>query len=98
MPPARNTSRTRRQFGPVPHVVGYNAALRIEDPEAYTHLDLPLADQRDIVPFGDNPYPTLDEASISFPSLLPLLLIFIRSIAGFWMCQGAIFHFSNFDF
>ena len=66
MPSSRRTSRTRRQFGPVPRVVGYNAALRIEDPEAYTHLDLPWADHHDVVPFGDNPYPTLDEVSI-FP-------------------------------
>ena len=66
MPPVRHTSRTRRQFGPVPCVVGYNAALCIEDPEAYTRLDLPLADQRDVVPFGDNPYPTLDEVSIPY--------------------------------
>ena len=65
MPPSRHTSHTHRQFGPVPRVVGYNAALRIEDPEAYTRLDLPLADRRDVVPFGDNPYPTLDEVLIS---------------------------------
>ena len=44
MPPARNNSRTHHQFGPVPCVVGYNTALHIEDPEAYTHLDQPLAD------------------------------------------------------
>ena len=67
MPPSRNTSRTRCQFGPVPRVVGYNAALRIENPKAYTRLDLPLADRRDVVPFGDNPYPTLDEAILSLP-------------------------------
>ena len=73
MPPARNNSHTRHQFGPVPHIVGYNAALHIEDPEAYTRLDLPLADIHDIVPFGDNPYPTLDEV-ITFPPLLFLLL------------------------
>ena len=66
MPPARNNSRTRHQFGPVPCVVGYNAALCIEDPEAYTRLDQPLADAWDVVPFGDNPYPTLDEVS-TFP-------------------------------
>ena len=85
MPPACNTSHTHRQFSPVPRVVGYNAALRIEDPEAYTWLDLPLADRRNVVPFGDNPYPTLDEVSIFFlPSCL-YLLIFIRLIAGFWM-------------
>ena len=76
MPPACNTSRTHRQFGPVPHVVGYNAALHIEDPEAYTCLDLPLADCHDIVPFGDNPYPTLDEVSIFFLSSCLYLLIF----------------------
>ena len=63
MPPACNNSRTCHQFSPIPCVVGYNAALRIEDPEAYTHLDQPLADARDVVPFGDNPYPTLDEVS-----------------------------------
>ena len=76
MPPARNTSRTRRQFGPVPRVVGYNAALCIKDPEAYTRLDLPLADRCDVVPFGDNPYPTLDEVNISFllASVINLLL------------------------
>ena len=73
MPLARNNSCTHRQFSPVPHVVGYNAALHIEDPEVYTHLDLPLADVRDVVPCGDNPYPTLDEV-ITFPPLLFLLL------------------------
>ena len=66
MPPACNNSRTCRQFGSVPCVVGYNAALHIEDPEAYTRLDQPLVDARDVVPFGDNPYPTLDEVS-TFP-------------------------------
>ena len=66
MPPARNNSCTHCQFGSVPCVVGYNAALRIEDPEAYTHLDQPLADAQDVVSFGDNPYPTLDEVS-TFP-------------------------------
>ena len=76
MPPLRNTSRTCRQFGPIPRVVGYNAALRIEDPEAYTRLDLPLADRRDIVPFGDNPYPTSDEVIFSLFFLLFFLLIF----------------------
>ena len=65
MPPSRNNSRTHRQFGPVPRVVGYNAALHIDDSEVYTRLDLPLADHRDVVPFGDNPYPTLDEVIIS---------------------------------
>ena len=75
MPPSHNTSRTRCQFGPVPRVVGYNAALCIEDPEAYTRLDLPLADRCDVVPFGDNPYPTLDEVIISLLFSL-LLLIF----------------------
>ena len=68
MPPSHNTSCNCHQFGPVPHVVGYNAALCIEDPEAYTRLDLPLADRRDVIPFGDNPYPTLDEVNISFSS------------------------------
>ena len=66
MPPTCNNSRTRRQFGPVPRVVGYNAALHIEDPEAYTCLDQPLADAWDVVPFGDNPYPSLDEVN-TFP-------------------------------
>ena len=77
MPPAHNTSCTHCQFSPIPCVVGYNAALHIEDPEAYTRLDLPLADQRDVVPFGDNPYPTLDEVNISFlllASVINLLL------------------------
>ena len=69
MPSSRRTSRTHHQFGSVPRVVGYNAALRIEDPEAYTRLDLPLADHRDVVPFGDNPYPTLDEVIISLSFL-----------------------------
>ena len=63
MPPACNNSCTRHQFGLVPHVVGYNTTLRIEDLEVYTCLDQPLADARDVVPFGDNPYPTLDEVS-----------------------------------
>ena len=84
MPPSCNTSRTRRQFGPVPRVVGYNAALRIEDPEAYTRLDLPLADQRDVVPFGDNPYPTLDEVSVPFLSFV-FINLFVRLTVGFWM-------------
>ena len=66
MSPSRNTSRTRCQFGPIPRVVGYNAALRIEDPEAYTRLDLPLADRHDIVP---------STAPLS-PSVLPPLLPF----------------------
>ena len=76
MPPSRNNSRTCCQFSPVPHVVGYNATLHIKDPEAYTRLDLPLADQCDVVPFGDNPYPTLDEVSVSFSlaSIVNLLL------------------------
>ena len=66
MPPARNNSHTRRQFGSVPRVVGYNTTLRIEDPEAYTRLDQPLANVWDVVPFGDNPHPTLDEVSIPY--------------------------------
>ena len=84
MPPSRRTSRTRRQFSPVPRVVGYNAALHIEDPEAYTRLDLPLADQRNVVPFGDNPYPTLDEVIISF-SFLSSLILFVRLTVESWM-------------
>ena len=71
MPPTRNNSHTRRQFGPVPRVVGYNAALHIEDPKVYTRLDQPLADVHDVIPFGDNPYPTLDEVSPFFLFNLP---------------------------
>ena len=67
MPPSHNNSQTHRQFGPVPRVVGYNTALHIEDPEVYTCLDQPLADARDVVPFGDHPYPTLDEVSTFYP-------------------------------
>ena len=66
MPPTRNNSHTRHQFSSIPRVIGYNAALCIEDPEAYTRLDQPLANAQDVVPFGDNPYPTLDEVS-TFP-------------------------------
>ena len=66
MPPAHNNSWTHCQFGPVPCVVGYNAALCIEDPEAYTCLDQPLANAQDVVPFGDHPYPTLNEVPLSF--------------------------------
>ena len=76
MPPVCNNSRTCRQFGPVPCVVGYNATLCIEDPEAYTHLDQPLADARDVVLFGDNPYPTLDEVST--------FLLFGDSFVNLW--------------
>ena len=71
MPPVCNNSRTCHQFSSVPCVIGYNAALRIKDPEAYTRLDQPLADAWDVVPFGDNPYPTLDEVS-AFPFYLLL--------------------------
>ena len=38
MPPARNNSQNHCQFGPVPRVVGYNAALSPNDPEVWTRL------------------------------------------------------------
>ena len=68
-------------------VLGYASYLRLEDEEVYTRLDQPLADRREVVPFGNNPYPSCDNVSsfllsfllflITFPfRLIPILLTF----------------------
>ena len=74
MPPTCNNSQTHHHFGPVPHVVSYNAALSPNNPEVWTCLDQAIADPCDCVPYGDNLYPTLDEVSLSL--LLPFWLWF----------------------
>ena len=60
----------------VPHVLGYASYLRLEDEEVYTHLDQPLVDCWEVVPFGNNPYPSRDDVSLFFFSfILSLFLI-----------------------
>ena len=83
MPPAHNNSQTHCQFGPIPCVVGYNTALSPNDPEVWTHLDQAIANPHDCVPYGDDPYPSLDEVSLSLLLLLVMVLIVFRSIVLF---------------
>ena len=65
MPP-HCTSTVDCHTRPVPYVMGYSALFDINPDEVFTHLDLPLMDPRDVVPYTTVNYPSRDNVSLLF--------------------------------
>ena len=72
MPPQRTTTVSHRTC-PVPRVMGYSALFDLNTDEVFTHLDLPLMDPREVVPYTTVDYPTRDNVSLFYPFVCCLI-------------------------
>ena len=61
MPPHHSTSDSNTH--PIPHIVGYSALFDINEDKVFTHMDLPLMDPQDVVPYTTPEYPPWDDVS-----------------------------------
>ena len=66
MPPHR-TSTVDRRTCPVPRVMGYSALFDLNTDKVFTHLDLPLMDPQDVIPYTTVDYPSRDNVSLLLP-------------------------------
>ena len=62
MPP-HHTSTVDHRTRPVPCVMGYSALFDLNTDEVFTHLDLPLMDPWDVVPYTTVDYRSQNDVS-----------------------------------
>ena len=55
--------------------MGYSALFDLNTDEVFTHLDLPIMDHREVVPYTTIDYPTRDNVSLFVSLLFVCLLI-----------------------